>query len=298
MAEMTQGQAPAEFVDPFVVADEEPAAEATPEAAATAEEPPPSEEESFINPADLPPELKAHWKRMHGTYAKKMGEIKQIRQNAEAAQRFYNDPAFAEQTVRAWAQQNGYSLGRGGEPQQTQAAPSVVTQNMQQKIESELGEEFRWMAPMFAKVMNAVLPETLKPLEESRRALEQRTQAEQQQRMEAEYEALAEQLSEIAPDWETHEDDMSELLAFLRGNALTHKKYGSKLALLHGLVTRDVQATARAAQRMRDAVFNRTPTSTVRTKTAPNLSEQIRKAKTSNEAWDLAAQSALQGTGA
>jgi len=249
--------------------------------------------ESFINPADLPPELKPHWSRMHSAYTKALNRVKDAAGKAQQVDRFWDDPEFAKESIQEWARRTGTPISFGGSPASptpspTGAPPSAsnVPQELITAIEAELPAELRWMArPLAASTWKAQGQLTAPLIRESR-------QKEATQRS-AEYEDLAAELTETAPGWEEHEDDMSEMLSFLQGPALRSRRWGSKLQLLHNLVTGNASATREAVRRMGDAARNRTTTGQPGRSTTTNIADRVRGAKTDQDAWKIAAEHAV-----
>lgn len=249
----------------------------------------PEKEESFISPNELPEELKPHWKRMHRAYTKHLEAVKGIREQAAQVERFYNDRSFAYQTLANWAVQNGYTLTPAGQqaPQQTQAQQNVqAPPQLVEAIRSKLSPELKWMAEQQAEAFWAAQQLAYQPVIEQQ-------QRQQQQALSAEYDQLSDELSNVSPGWEEHEQDMREMYDFLQSPKLRHPKYGSKLQLLHNLITSNASAIAEATGRMNKAVKNRSAGSHgSTTRVVSNLSDRIRKAS-NNDAWDLAARAAL-----
>ena len=250
-------------------------------------------EGSTLDPRQLPPEIQPIWKRMQSAYTKKMQEIAAVRDQAQIVERFYNDRDFAFQTVAQWAAQNGFAVQPIGAQQHQQAQLTPQQQQGQgdlppglvEQVKNSLPPELQWMAESQAKAQWAAAQMLLKPLV-------QQTQQQQRQAVEQEWDKLADELSQQAPGWEEHENEMTELYDFLQSQKLSHPKFGSKHQLLYNLVTSNAAATAQVAKRMTQAAKNR-PASGISTgKTASNLSDRIKQAKTSQDAFRLAAQAA------
>ena len=250
-----------------------------------------------LDPTKLPPEIHPIFKKMQGAYTKKMQEAAEWRRQAEIVERFNNDRDFGFQTVAQWAARNGFSLapvgaGQGQQPQaqqqafqrQGQADPRLI-----ETIKANLPPELQWMAEAQAPALQQAVQQMLAPL------AQQLVQAQQQatrQVMEREWDDLAGQLSDVAPGWEEHENEMIELLEFLRGTTMKHSKYGSKHALLYNLVTGNAAATAQVTRRMQQAATNRPSSGMTTGRTTSNLADRIRNAKNSTDAFKLAAQAA------
>ena len=247
--------------------------------------------ESFINPADLPEELKPHWRRMHGAYTKALERTKGAGDKAQLVDRFWSDRDFAQQTIQQWAQQMGVpiSFGNGspasapsGGAATTTPSTADVPAGLIQAVEQQLGPELRWMAgPLAASVWKAQA-HVLQPFLRDSKAKEASAK-------EAEYEELSAELTETAPGWETHEEDMTALLDFLQSASMRSRRWGSKLELLYKLVTGDAAAISTATRRMSDAARNRTVTGQPGRSAVDNIEERVRKAATPREAFQIAA---------
>lgn len=247
------------------------------------------EVESFINPKDLPEEIKPHWKRMHGAYNKFLGQKKELEEKAQLVDRFYSDANFRRETLRQWAAQDGVALpqAQGSNGHAATVSGDVPSQYVEM-AKASLPTELQWMAESQAKLAytigKAMVGDALKPYEEKTQATTKTQRAEQ-------YETLAQQLSEAVPGWEEHEDDMGELHAFLQSDQMTHKRFGSKLRLLYDVVTKNAVAMQTAVKRIGGAGKNRT-TSGQQVRTIDNTDDRIRKAPTNEAAWDMAMQKA------
>ena len=254
-------------------------------------------EESFIDPGSLPEELKPHWKRMHGTFSREMGKIKDSKKKIEDYDRFMSDPEYARQTILAYASQLGLTVTEAqaasqylasapgtNRPVKTADAPPELVG----AIKERLAPELQWMADSIASAHWAANKMTLAPV---LRRLEQ----DHQKGLDKEYEELGQELSLKALGWEDKEEEMDQMLAFLEDkNQLRHSTYGSKLELLYNLVTGNTRATQEAINRFSHAARNRSGISSVGRQSAPDISEKIIKAKTDQEAWDLAVDAALK----
>jgi DNA-binding transcriptional MerR regulator len=226
---------------------------------------------------------------MHREYNKRLKEIKHSKDKAEIYDRFYGDSQYADQVVRAWAQQNGFTLAKSGEvvqntqqnQQQGQKAPSQLVEAFKAKLPPEL----HWMAESQADAFWAAQQMMMAPLQKQQQ--EGQLAARNQ-----EYDTLAEELAEVAPEWEDREDDMTELLGFLTSPDMKHKKFGSKLSLLYNVLTGNAAAISQVTNRMNKGIKNKN-TNGNRTiqNTKPNLADRIRKAS-KEDAWALAVKSA------
>lgn len=248
---------------------------------------PGSTEETFIDPKDLPPELMPHFKRMQRSFTKRMQESKDLRGKAELVDRFYADPAYAEQVMQQRASQLGYSMTRAEARAAVQASSNGVQapEELIRTVEQSLSPELKFMAKHLADAAWAAQQQTVAPLV-------QRQQAKEQQDRSAVYDDLAEELSESNPGWEEHEDEMHDLLNFLASPEMKSRQYGSKLRLLYDLVTRNASAISEATSRMNSAARNRIGTGQVTRTSVPNVEDQVRKAKTTQDAWEIAKRAA------
>ena len=277
-----------------------PSTDTTPPAEGTSTETPPQKpaEESFIDPSTLPEELKPHWKRMHGAYTKRLEGLRSDRQALEddkekidLVTRFRSDPAFAVEVIRQEAQRLGYSfLPASGNA--AVATPSTGTGDTPppqfvEAVKQNLSPELAWMAPSIAQASWAAVKVAVTPLvtenrEEKRKVIEQQ------------YDEMAGKLSETAPGWEQHEEEMSDLLDYLKSSSVVHPKFGAKLSLVDNLVTSNASATASAVRRMGEAGRSRTATGQSARSTVSSIEDTVRKAKTDDEAWDLAGKFAVE----
>lgn len=245
-------------------------------------------EESFIDPSSLPEELKPHWKRMHGTYNKRLSEIAADKDRAEFAKRFESDPDFAAQQIQARAAKLGMTITKA-QAQQAAATGSenAAPREVVEQVRKSLSPELQWMAEQIANSQWALVQSQLKPLQEQR-------QTERLQAYQAQYDSLIEDLSGKAPGWETHENEMLELLEFIKGPDLSHKKFGSKPELLYRIVTGNASAVSEATRRMGEAARNKVSTGTAQRASQPNIEDRIRKAKNNNDAFNIAAKAAVE----
>ena len=246
-----------------------------------------------LDPTKLPPEIQPIFKKMQGAYTKKMQEAARWREQADIVDRFNNDRDFGFQTVAQWAARNGFSLapvgaGQNQQPraQQGYQRPGAPDPNIVEAIKANLPPELQWMAEAQAPAIQQAVQQMLAPLAAQ---LTQSQQSATRQVMEREWDDLASQLSDVAPGWEEHEGEMSELLGFLQGSTMKHPKYGSKHQLLYNLVTGNAAATAQVTRRMQQAATNRPSSGMTTGRTTSNLADRIRSAKSSNDAFKLAA---------
>ena len=263
---------------------------------------PAQQEQTFLagatlDPTKLPPEIQPIFKKMQGAYTKRMQEAAEWKRQAEIVDRFRNDKDFGFQTVAQWAVQNGYSIAPVGQPhpqaQPTQQQPGQPDPQIVEAFKKNLPPELQWMAESTAPALQAAVQSLLAPVVQQLQKTQQDTN---RQVMEREWDTLAEELSNVAPGWEEHEPEMSELLDFLQGAQMKHPKYGSKHQLLYNLVTGNAAATAQVTRRMQQAATNRPASGMTTGRTTNNLQDRIRQAKSSQDAFRLAAQAAEAGS--
>jgi len=84
------------------------------------------------------------------------------------------------------------------------------------------------------------------------------------------------------------------LKQFLESDQLSHKRFGSKLALLYNLATGNAAAVTTATRRMVDAGRHRVTSGQPTRPQVVDVSEKVRGAKTNDEAWDIAAKHAVE----
>ena len=268
---------------------------AIPEAAQTAQA-----EETFlananVDPRQLPPEIQPIFKKMQAAYTKRMQQAADWQRQAEIVDKFNNDRDFGFQTVAQWAARNGYQIAPVGQLQQAAPVPARQQQSGQpdpqlvETLKANLPPELQWMAESQAPAIQHAVQAMLAPLAQQ---LVQTQQTTQKQVAEREWDTLAEELSGVAPGWEEHETEMTELFDFLQSPSMKHPKFGSKHQILYDLVTKNAASTAQVAKRFNAAAKNRPGSSVSTGRTVPNIQEQIRKAKTNQDAFKLAAQAA------
>lgn len=252
--------------------------------------------ESFIDPGSLPEELKPHWQRMHATFQKRMNEFKASKEKVEAYDRFMDDPEYARATIMQYAPQLGVQLAQAA--QNGQAAPNAgqgrssdVPPQILETVRNRLPAELQWMAEIQAATVWEATKALMTPY------LQEQRKATQKQR-EAKYDELAGRLSEQAPGWESHEDDMDNLREFLQDKEqLEHPRWGNKLELLYNLATGNSLATRQAVNRMGAAARMKGSISTNSTRTSPNIVERVKNAKNDQEAMEIAAEAAMKEHG-
>lgn len=257
----------------------------------------PNATETFADPAAIPAELQPHFKRMQAAFTRKMqalGTEKAAQAEKLASyDRLMNDAEFAKQVILEAAPRLGLSVapaGSNGSGAGTAATGDGPPPEFVAKIQATLPDELKWMAPAQAAA-----------LWEGSRTLLQPVLEKQQQQVKAtherEFEALADSLSQRAPEWAEHEDAMGELLDFINSEALTHPVFGSKLDILYNVVTKNTAATQEAVRRMTAAGRNRTVTGRSESSTTPNLTERVKKAPSMQDAFRIASEDAQRQLG-
>lgn len=253
----------------------------------------PQQEETFVtgdenlDPRKLDPALQPIFKRMQAAYTKRMQGVASIQEKAAVVDRFYNDPDFARQTLAQWAQQNGYQLTQANgqaQPQQRAQAGDVPAY-LVEAFKNNLDPALHWMAEPQAKAMWASMQGILQPLF-------QQNEQQTQKARETEWQRTADELGQLAPGWEEHEDTMGELFDFMRSKDLVHPTFGSKLQMLYDLATAKAASLKQAQGRVAQAGRNRVSSSRG-TQTRPNIEQDIRKAST-QDAWKLAVKHAME----
>jgi len=233
------------------------------------------------------PELDQVFRKMQGAYTRKTQSIAKVRDAAQIVERFNSDPDFARQTILQRAQQLGLNLQQpGAQPSLQNGSSRSMPAELVEAVKTNLSPELQWMAPALAASQWAGMQMALQPIQE------QQAQSVRSTR-DQEYEQAVEQLSERAPGWEAHEEDMSGLLSFLQSSKLSDRRWGNKLELLHKLVSGDGQAAATAARRMGEAVKSRSVAGSPVASPTFNIADQVKKPKNSQDAWSVAAKFAM-----
>lgn len=252
-----------------------------------------TEPETFLSDETLmeriraTPELDQVFRKMQGAYTRKSQSLAKVRDAATIVERFNSDPEFARQTIFSRAQQLGLQVQHPGQSAGLQAGASkAMPPELVEAVKSNLSPELQWMAPALAASQWAGMQMALQPIQEQQAQTVRSTRDQ-------EYETLASQLSEKAPGWEAHEDDMNGLLGFLQSPKMSDRRWGNKLELLHKMVSGDGQATAEAARRMGQAARSRTVAGSPMAANPPNIAEQVRKPKNMQDAWSIAAKHAI-----
>lgn len=275
----------------------EPTGDALASATPAAETPAAPQEESFIDPSQLPDDIKPHWKRMHAAYTKTREDLKSGREARSEIQKFYSDLEYQERILNQVATQRGYKLVRPGEqptaqPSATGSQPAgQAPADFVEKIKVNLAPELQWMAPSLAATQWAAVQAAIQPLMQERQQEKQSSKAQ-------EYQTAADELGTKFPGWEAEEENMNELLGFLQGGQMRHPKFGNRLEVLYkaaqllnghqGHVVQDY------AKRTSEAARSRTVSSNAAKPSLENYQERIRKAPNQRDAFAIAAQVGLE----
>lgn len=291
MADEVDGTAVVDAPQNDQMAGDEPAAEATAAPNGTTDSPKPAEAvESFINPADLPEEIKPHWKRMHAAYTKWIQQERNpSRADLDMLKRFRTDEGFATELIRTEATRRGLQFapvnGTTAPAQPAATSTEGPPTRLVEAIKARLDPSLHWMAEAMAAGQWSAAQEATRPLLEKDRAKDQAAR-------DTEWGALAGKLTESAPGWEAHETDMTALHDWLRSPSLSHPQFGDKLTFLYNAVTNGSAAKADAIRAMGDAARNATRTGQSSRATLPNTSDRVRKATTARDAMKIAAEEA------
>ena len=243
----------------------------------------------FIDPSELPDELKPHWKAMHRAHTKRIESLRAHEQDVAMLERFRSDPAYAAELLRFEAQRLGFQISQPGQ----QAAPppssptSGASPDLVEAVKARLDPSMHWLAESLASAASAAAEARIKPIVE-------KTKASELAARESEWGALAGKLTETAPGWEAHENDMTALLDWLRSPSLKSDQWGDKLTFLFNAVTNGSHAKAAAIRTMAEAARNATRTGQTGRATQPNIGDRVLKAKTNREAVQVAAEEAIR----
>ena len=251
-------------------------------------------EESFVDPSTLPPELKGHWSRMHKAFTQSREELKRGREALGIVEKFYQDPAFAEQTLQQRATQLGYQLVRPGQNGQQNGgnagmngANGQVAQQYVQLAESQLPDELKWMAPSLANSTATIAMQIAKQM------IEPVMRNTQKQQFDTEYNRYESELTEKYPDWVQHEAKMDEIREWWQSPRLNHPQFGNKLEWLYKMATEQQSSVSEANRRMRQAVKNRSSSGHTPSHSSPNVQQQVAAVKSDDEAWQIATRHAM-----
>lgn len=247
--------------------------------------------------AQLPQELQRHAKalkkRLVGAYTRKTQDLAEIRRRAEFADRFESDPQFRADVIRQYAGQSGSPPTA---PPTAQGSTQVPAQYVELRKRT-LPQELHWMAEHLAM---GDYQRDLAMYQGYIHPLQQRYETSQREAATREYQRVEAEFAEHNPGWDAHEDDMVDVLNFLKSPNLNHPRWGNKIELLYRLATADKQesqAVVQALERTAQAAKNKTITGSGGRTIAPNIEDRVRKAATDREAWDLAKQAAKAARG-
>ncbi len=279
--------------------EEKPAVAAAP---ATGEQP--YLQELNLDPSTFTPEMQEVFKRMQAAHTKKMQKFKSYEGHLQNMEKFYNDKSFAEQTLRQWAQQHGYSVVPSQFNNQPAASqPPEGSNALQHKVvealKSKLPAETQWMADGHGSAIFEVMKEVLGPVLQEFQGFKTAKEEHEWKTLESEYDTTESEFAAKHPGWEAHEDEMSSMLSFLTDTkAYRHPVYGSKHELLYKLVTGNAKAVKEATDRIAAAAAKKTPSSTPGRKVAGsgfnNVQDEIAATPDKNDAFAKAATAALQ----
>lgn len=273
-------------------------------------QPPATDEESFggdlnLDPESFSPENKEIFKRMQAGYTKKMQKFKGYEGHLRNMERFYNDRDFAEQTLKQWAQKNGYSIvpsqfanNQPATPQQGDAQTNALQAKLVQTLKSKLPSEAQWLADGQASAIFEVMKEVLGPVLSEFQGFKTQKEENEWKNLESEYETTEQEFAKKYPGWEAHEEDMSKMLAFLNDTkAYRHPQYGTKHELLFKLVTGNASAIKQVTDRVAQAGRNRVPSSAPGKKGGSgfaSVQDEVAATTDKKDAFALAATKALQ----
>lgn len=274
----------------------EPAGEALSSATPAVETPAAPPEESFIDPSQLPDDIKPHWKRMHGAYTKTREELKQGREAYAQVQRFYQDAAYQEQLLRQVATQRGWRVVGPNEQapaaataQQNGTLSAQAPPHLVDTIKQRLAPELQWMAQSLAESQWAAVQEATRPLL-------QKQETDTRNKIQQDIEEASAELGTKFPGWEAEEDSMNDVFEWLSSGSMRHPQYGNRMEALYKftqmLKGHNGHAVQEAGKRMAEAARNRTVSSQATRPSTENWSEQIRTAKTSRDAFAIAQKAA------
>jgi ribosomal protein L29 len=249
-----------------------------------------TDEEIKALPPELQNEAKALRKRFQSAYTKKTMDLAEIRRKADFMDRFDSDPALQEQVI-----QQVLSRRQPAATSPTAASPVAQTGPPAALVEmakKSLPPEMQWMADSQAnfgwQLIQAVQSNMVQPLQQTLTTM-------QKAKQEQEYLGVLGHFADANPGWEDKEDDMVEVLEFLKSPALTHKRWGSKHDLLYRLAQGD-KAEDAAVQKSIEKTAAKVQSRGAERSTAPNVQERIRDRKLNNDqAWALAVEQAKAG---
>jgi hypothetical protein len=254
----------------------------------------PNATEAFADQNAVPAELQPHFKKMQAAFTRKMQSLSSEKaaqaEKLTAYDRLMNDPNYARQVILEAAPRLGLSVAQAGTNGGGEPAKDAPPQAFVEKIQQTLPPELQWMAPAQAAALWEGNKMLLEPVLQQQRDQVSAT-------FSREFESLADSLSQRVPEWQEHEDTMSELDDFLKSDKLTHPVFGSKLDILYNVVTKNTAATQEAVRRMSAAGRNRTVTGRSESSTTPNITERVKKAPSMQEAFRIASEDAQRQLG-
>jgi hypothetical protein len=269
-----------------------------------AEEPsssPPDTEHADTLPGDPPADPNdPQYKYWQGAYTRtrqkdreRYGQIEaQHKHYGEILRSFYNDDAYALQVLRQrfpdLASRMTREAGPGAPSQDTRRTdtPSLV-----HELEAQLGPDLAFLAQRLGPVLETAIRSRI---DGAVQPLHQQTEATRAANRKAEEDRLMAEMDATHPGWEAqYGTQMQALDTFLASDQLTHPTFGSKYQLMLRLLNADV-SRVHAAREMEQAGRNRLTTGRAARTSSPDIDSQVRSAKTSADAFRLAAQAALQ----
>jgi ribosomal protein L29 len=245
---------------------------------------------------ELQKEAKALRKRFQAAYTKKTMDLAEIRRKAEIVDRFDSDPTFQDQVIRQ-IQSSRQPTRQSATQQPSTPSHTGPPAALVEMARQSLPPEMQWMAEAQAKfgwqIVQAVQANMIQPLQQNLSQV-------QQQRQEKEYLDVLNDFSGRNPGWEEKEDDMVDVLEFIKSPALTSPRWGSKHDLLYRLAQGtelEANAVQKTIERTAQAVKSRSVVSSGAGRgTASNIEDRIRDRKISNDtAWDLIKQKVGSG---
>jgi hypothetical protein len=242
--------------------------------------------------AHLSPELQKHaralQKRLLASYNKRMAQVGKSKEYAEFGERFATDPEYRQAVLR-----------QHGQPAQPSPAPQppgpvqVPPQYVEMRRRT-LPAEMQWMAESLAQ---GDYQRDLAMHQQFIRPMQEQYQQSQQAVLRREWEGISAEFSEKNPGWEQHEEEMTELVTWLKDASLKHPKFGNKLEALYKLRAilsgedLETKAVQEQIERTAKAARNKSVSSTGGRGTQSNLEDRIRDPKVSSrEAWRIATQ--------
>jgi hypothetical protein len=222
-------------------------------------------------------------------------ELARYRQYEQVVNQFNSNPVASLQQL---AQQVGMELrpaGSGAAP----TAPSKgagETSSMEQDIADLIEDDsLKFLAPVIAKVSNAIaekrLKEEVEPLKTAHKEILTRNRQQ-------EYAFAAGELAKKHPEWSSHEQDMANRLAFIKdvinGGQFIHPKYGNFLEVVYDWAAGRNNAVRQVAADYRDAPRHRAPSSSTSQNGQPNILQLIAKEKDPRKAERLAFDDAVR----